>query len=397
MIEFPRSLTIEACEGVIRTVSESTQDDELQLPVDTSRAAFGGLAAAIQAINTWGRSSQRRRLLLRHSVSNNEIDEAIRRPHKFAAAMYAKSIAVDGEPATDVRMRLLSAAQEAVSIQASSKFGQRLGPLCWFVFVDHSTKGFDRNFYINDPNRRSTVRNPDQLNSVICSMVEKSTSVAGGGKSLEKTDLDHLGRMFNELFVNSHEHGTRSKLRADWLRPGVRLIYTNGINLTEKGAEGSLRNIPALAEYLSAESPDANDETKRRFVEISIVDSGLGYCGRWNADHGEPSFPPNSSIGDEYAIFRKCFSFRQTSSASDHKGHGLPVVMDRLTKLRGFVRIRSGRLALFRNFISDPYTPNDECQFNDWTSLRPASESQTIMPPVSGVAITILIPLEAKQ
>lgn len=397
MVNFPKSLTIAACEELIKKINNEGDEDALLLPVDTAKYAFGGLASAIQASITWGRNSNSRKLILRKGLKPDEdsIEEVIKRPHKFTAAMFAKSILADNAMVSDLRTQVNLAAKIAIEHQAINIYGQHHGRLCWFAFVDHSSKGFDRNFYIVGPESKPELRQPAQIQAIICSMVDKSMLVAGGGKHIDKEDQDHLGRIFYELFLNTHEHGSCGNSRSKWLKPGIRVIYTNGINLKDEGVEGMLRSEPALTNYLSAQDP--NIEKINRFIEISIVDSGLGYCGRWLADYGGINKTADITIYDEYEIFKKCFTFRQTSSLKDYKGHGLPVVMDRLTKLKGFIRIRSGRLALFRDFISIPYKSQDECEFSDWTTMNAANQSLTEMPKTDGVAITLLIPLEPKK
>jgi hypothetical protein len=203
--------------------------------------------------------------------------------------------------------------------------------------------------------------------------------------------MDHLGLIFYELFLNTHEHGTRERSRSEWLKPAIRLIYTNGINLTNEGVQGTLQGEPVLSKYLATQ-----DNDKKRFIEISIIDSGLGYAERWRADCPDSDIK-DLTLNNEYEIFKKCFSFRQTSTLKDNKGHGLPIVMDRLTRLKGFIRIRSGRLALYRDFISNPYESQDKCEFSDWNTRKTAKDDLTEMSMVSGVSITLLIPLEPKK
>lgn len=75
----------------------------------------------------------------------------------------------------------------------------------------------------------------------------------------------------------------------------------------------------------------------------------------------------------------------------------MPAVMDNLTKLNGFIRIRSGRLALYCDFIQQPFKDDDACHFNNWTRQVSAEDSLVTLSKVSGVAISIMVPLEAKQ
>lgn len=396
LVNFPRSINIDGCEKFLSKLADNDRTDCLDLPIGTSgyASSFGGLASAIQGVNTWARKSDGRVLLLKPGNAKNRIEEVIQRPHKFVAAMMAKSI-VMGQ-GDELRSQVNAAAKLAIEGQLRRSFGQQRGGLCWFAFVDHSSKGFDRNFYIERSGANPEPRQPEQFKAVISAMVDKAMSVPGGARSIEPESLEYLGRIFYELFLNTHEHGSRSTTRSEWLKPGVRIIYAQGINLNEAGVRNAANQQPVLAEYLVNVSSNNPAEHQRRFVEIGIVDSGLGYCGRWLADHPAAEANEAPTTEEEYEIFKKCFRFRQTSTSKDSKGNGLPVVMDRLTKLKGFMRVRSGRLALYRDFLSSPYGLNDACVFSDWASAQSAEQVLTPMAQASGVAISLLIPLEAK-
>jgi hypothetical protein len=152
-----------------------------------------------------------------------------------------------------------------------------------------------------------------------------------------------------------------------------------------------------LTDYVESIRESELPNKASRFIEISIVDSGLGFMRRWLTDHGQNNDIADLPLTDEYDVFKQCFTFRRSSSEKTAKGHGLPVVMDRLTKLKGFMRVRSGRLSLYRNFCSNPYSASDSCDFSDWTTAKPASDKLTANTSLEGVAVTLLIPLEAKQ
>ena len=409
MITFPKSININACEKTLAMLHKTKADEELKLPVDTSQYAFGGLAAAIQVINTWGRKSKNRILIIRkinpigeeytkedctkiakeatYSAWEGQISELIKRPHKLTAIMFARKIAFDHLPEIDIRNTINLEAKIAVEEQAKSLHGQQHGGLCWFAFVDHSTKGFDKNFY-----RETEPRQPAHIREIIRAMVDRS-SATQSTKKIDGEILDYLGRIFYELFLNTHEHGSRGQKRSEWIKPGIRLIYTNAINLTDTGKENALKDEPVLKNYLAS---TAINSKNHRFIEISIIDSGLGYCKRWQADHPAFDFDEKLPLNKEYEILKTCFLFRRSSTSIDTKGHGLPVVLDRLTKLKGFIRIRSGRLALFRNFIVSPFTDSESesCEFTDWVTQKNAHNYLTEMPEVIGTAITFLIPLE---
>ena len=73
--------------------------------------------------------------------------------------------------------------------------------------------------------------------------------------------------------------------------------------------------------------------------------------------------------------------------------------MDRLTKMRGFLKIRSGRLSLYRDFIETPYKSSEQetYDFCDWDNQEIATKKLAKLPKLAGTSITLLIPLEAKD
>jgi len=392
VFKFPTELTIDECERFVDGLKLSSNLETLHLPVEASKSLFGGMAAAIQAVNTWARLSESREIALGGNAEGVEkyVDDVLVKPHKFCAAMYARRISVIGSP-VDIRSHINEAAKLAVERQGSSQHGQQRGALCWFVFVAPRPPGFDKNFYIQPPGEKPQPRKMAQIENIVRSMVEKSVSVLGATQSLSDDDTFSLSRIFFELFMNTHEHGSRGPSKSNWIKPGQRVLYSNGINLTDRAVENR-EDERGLSEYLQSQL--SAGEQRNRYVEISIIDSGLGYFARWCAD--SEMDVSDKSLEYEYSIVKKCFGARQTSSDSTTKGLGLPVVMDRLTRLKGFIRIRSGRLSLYRDFISQPFKSDDLCDFSDWMSGRPANEHLTELSPMAGVSVTFLIPLEAK-
>lgn len=394
-LDFPTNLSIESCEEFLTQLSNAGSVEDILIPEGTRNIAFGSYAAAIQAINTWARNSSTRNVYIKDTGAevSVRIDELVSKPHKFCLSMLARNIFVEGSDQS-LRPLVNSAARCAIEQQGRSKIGQQRGGLCWFALVDHSTKGFDRNFYLHSHDKKPEVRGQLQFRSLISAMVGKSTSIMGGAEPLRDEESDYLGRAFYELFLNAHEHGSRGIEKDSWLKPGMRFIYTNGVNLPSSSVEARGATSGAMSNYFSAihELP----LERQRFIEISIVDSGLGYQGRWRADQPEVEAESDlSSLDAEYEIFKRCFTFRQTSSGKSSKGLGLPVVMERLTRLKAFMRVRSGRLSLFRDFVSNPFKSGEFCEFVDWETQEDGARTE--MAPVSGVAVTFLIPLEMSE
>lgn len=395
MISLPASLDLDKLDNFIKVLEESDSVKALQIPVGNSKFAFGGIASAIQSVNTWANNNNERKVVIKPSVKSKHdaLEDIIEQPHKFTALMMAREIELPSEVEPNIRNEVNRLAKKAIENQPQLIYGQNRGRLCWYSFVDHSTKGFDRNFYNTPPEHHPYPKNINQITSIIKSMVEQSSKVAGGGVLPSEDSIASLGRMFYELFINSHEHGSRDVDRNIWIRPANRIIYTYGINLSD----GAINNVAEQDEnfrnYIDILSTTQN--STRRFVEISIVDSGLGYCGRWLADHPDEGRIEDMSIGQQYQIIKKCFQFRSSSTKNEIKGNGLPAVMVNLTNLNGFMKVRTNKLSLFRDFANQPFTSNEKDSFDfcDWETKECCSNRVTEQLDVRGVAITVLIPL----
>ncbi|KZN67511.1 hypothetical protein [Pseudoalteromonas luteoviolacea] len=401
MISLPATLDIDKVEDFQNKLTESTESDELQLPVGNSNFAFGGFATAIQAVNTWASLNKERKVVIKPSANSKEvvIEKVIEQPHKFTALMMAKKVDLPSEDEPNIRGEANRSAKSAIEAQSRELFGQNRGRLCWYSFVDHSTLGFDRNFYDLSPDFHPSPKNIEQITSVIESMVRQSSKVAGGGVLPDTDRINSLGRMFFELFINTHEHGSRDIERKLWLKPATRVIYTYGINLTDDAINIALQNDENLKRY--TQKLASTKSSTRRFVELSIVDSGLGYVGRWLADHtGECSINDinDINVNEQYNILKKCFQFRSSSTSNEIKGNGLPAVMANLTKLNGFMKVRSNKLSVYRDFVNQPFSSNeaDSFEFNDWRSSESCSQNITEHNEVRGVSVTVLIPLYDK-
>ncbi|MNG33296.1 hypothetical protein D3C84_1195170 [compost metagenome] len=80
----------------------------------------------------------------------------------------------------------------------------------------------------------------------------------------------------------------------------------------------------------------------------------------------------------------KCLQPRQTCKAEDAAGIGLPAVLTELSKVGGLIRIRTGRMCIYNQFLEDDMH-RDLLDFRDWDDTELAQ--------VSGAVVTIMIPL----
>jgi hypothetical protein len=396
MIHFPSALSVQAVEAFLAKLN-GLDSSIVQLPVETRSYQFAGLASATQALMTWAKQSDNSELSLRlitsssnRDLSADRVNEVINRPHELAAAMLTNTIASTGfREGFHAQREIYNRAKNAIENQHRSPHGQQRGGLCWFAFVDHSSLAFDPHYYLVDETHEPQVRQLSQLRGVIAAMIIKSMAVVGGSEALPSNTLDAIGRLFYELFINTHEHG-RLNEQGNQAKKSFRLMMTNGINLQQAALDSFVEKFPALANFVQ------NNKQQNRFVEISIVDSGLGLVDRWCAARENRS-TATLSLADEYEVFEKCFRFRQTSTMAIHRGNGLPAVLGKLTELGAFLRVRTGRLSLYWDLAAQPFHDENHLSFNDSQTGDLAVKELSENAKVAGVAVTLLIPLQSKR
>jgi len=150
-----------------------------------------------------------------------------------------------------------------------------------------------------------------------------------------------------------------------------------------------LENNPRLAEHFQHAGSDGRIKT----IELNIFDSGVGLAARWLKQKPTDSL----SLDDEHKACIECLTYRHTTASSPGRGIGLFCVLSAVAELRGLLRIRTGRLALYRDFanytqdsIIDPTRP----MLNDWTT---GDQTLTAMSRVEGTLFTMLIPIQQPQ
>jgi hypothetical protein len=236
---------------------------------------------------------------------------------------------------------------------------------------------------------------------------------AADATPLKSGDLDRVIEVIYELFANTEEWG-RSDISLAPLSNTVRGVLGQIIPIKlsiDRANDGSTATNAPLARYIR--SVYENESLKAmHLLQVSVFDSGIGLAQRHLSKKIDGNFP----IKAEYEAVRDCLRKRSTTSQDVTRGMGLFEVMRLLTRLDGFLRLRCGRLALFRDFIEDQFlytdnwTPQTESFSKgfeylwDWDvdpvkeKLASASSlTLNVRPPVNGTLITFWLPLKNTQ
>ena len=379
------------------------------MPVRPKKWWFGGEAALIQLLITWGKSRPETTLVTHIGETEdpaNQLEHLVGRASGLVAVWMARDVTDRaGGRALKVRANRASDAEiDRMWFGRRQKESQQ--PLLWgdtdAVESPDVTSVGDRVFLASidhHPRWRippcyfptGAVRHRDDFVALADSMAKKATS-GHGGSPVTSDVRGPLGAILHELFKNTHEWARTDENGVPLLR-SVRGLLAQGHSWAEQEALEVADESPALATYLSA--PGVRRPEKRwRFLELSLFDSGPGLARRWLAEFPKGAAVPGSPTPqEEYRACMECFVRWNSSTRAGHKGLGLHEVMQILSRLGAFFRVRSGRLSLFRDFVALPHTgPASEgaCSLLDWTSR---SDLLTPLARAEGVLYTMLIPV----
>jgi hypothetical protein len=211
-----------------------------------------------------------------------------------------------------------------------------------------------------------------------------------------------IGWILEELFKNTHDWA-RTGFGADAKNPlksNMRGIFAEIHHGTREHFQNTSRGSKPLENYFNhPQFFDSSDENaKFSFLELSILDSGPGYSQKWSKIKITDEKPIDLEFNDIIDCLAK-HNTSDTSSISRLRGLGLHEVAF-LCGGRGFLKIRTGRLSVYRDFVLDPYSVNNEdvktmkSYIKDWATCN---STLTRFHFAEGSLLTIFYPLEKEQ
>ncbi|MEO8528239.1 MAG: hypothetical protein ABI435_04110 [Pseudolysinimonas sp.] len=215
--------------------------------------------------------------------------------------------------------------------------------------------------------------------------------------------LDGLKDILFELFENAFIHGSQTIIDGQpvlverSLRFLRALCYSSNSELFDLELESPLRTY--VQHSLRADQPRS---TQLRLLEITIFDSGPGVAFK-HLDEIEKG--STATFAEEVeAVAHALIKYNGTRSTLYFRsGQGLPRALAAISALRGFVRLRTGRVALYRDFAAKPLETGElgsDALFElkpelhvleDWRGDGAPREYTR----AAGTAYTIVVPIEA--
>ncbi|RYH63464.1 MAG: hypothetical protein EON54_08245 [Alcaligenaceae bacterium] len=190
-----------------------------------------------------------------------------------------------------------------------------------------------------------------------------------------------LATLTHELFENTQEHATSDVQQIPYRRH-IEAVFVSWLTLSDSTTRQDFSSNSLLRDYWASVS-DAQSTTREAAAGLcfSFLDSGPGMAARFlSKDYFQ------MSSEEERAALLNCLNVHQTTKNNPAAGLGLSEVLTELKALNGLLRIRSGRLSIFKCF--PPGNPKGlaEEEFLDWFEDRKIHER------VAGTLITVFIP-----
>jgi hypothetical protein len=334
-------------------------------------------AAYLQALLTWARLSPEASLHLvggsdQHSV--DVLEEACGYSVGIAALAMAGSLKVSGD--TVFRQIALLGAKSRIEAAYQGDYGA----IARGRTVDLlSVSGAERQYLKPLFNSSSPEKVKDKFDL-------KATVRGLGMRTASATDLDEstisaLATLTHELFENTQEHAISDE-RGKIYRRHVELLNAGWIASSDEDAKGDFYGNETLRRYWDAISAGQADRAKVSGFCFNFLDSGPGMAARLR---GESVF--RMTQDEEASALRQCLRMHVTSKSTHATGLGLKAVLDEVARASGFIRIRSGRQAIFKCFFPGSGFADSEIEFENW--FGPDRELMR----VAGTLISVFLPI----
>lgn len=195
--------------------------------------------------------------------------------------------------------------------------------------------------------------------------------------------------IIHELVKNTIQWG-RTDANNVGINPSIRGVLIKFSKLKRSSFIDQYSKQPALKSYFSHQTLRENTNKELYFLEISVFDSGLGFVDKFKSQNSSAS-----SLTD-IQIVRSCLIKNMTIAKGiykEEKGLGLDRILNLLDQ-KGFLKIKTGTIHVYRNLISHPYKKvNNErdMELFDWLTNSKDQISTNLK--AEGSVITILYPL----
>ncbi len=386
-LKLTRKINISRVESLLEQVHALPSQD-LEIYDNLQGASIGGEAALLQLLFCWASLNPNGQLNLKFSSQDedfaHQLDKLSHRAFGFVGLLMAHDVLSSdgiscreaGYQACNARVSEILSSTDIEESLEKAVYGHRTFLPC----VDHSSKSKITPFYYSNGKFRDRI----DFRTLTEQLLERrSDSFAKSNKEI----LEGLGSVIFELMHNTHDWA-RTDLENCPLKKSIRGVLFTRFTFPVSGISNAAGDNLAITQYmqsLAARSQDSN----LRFVEISVFDCGPGLAARWLSR----PISKDVTLSEEYEACLACLGKHTSTSDESYRGLGLYDVMQTLNQLSAYIRIRSGRVAMERDFISLPTSDSEKAEGPKLPLALEHVERIKGLAMASGTLITILFPI----
>lgn len=366
-----RSESLSKIEELIRELHTS-KEYKIRLPSKlNTRGALGIEVAIIQLIGTWLDKSDKKIFHSHQGKSPEEFCDLCTSIYGLAILSMADEI-WDKQKTPLPRKDVLNNAKDTIENIRTMNFGATFKSR-YFGIPCIKKPTYDREFLMPVYNGSKVIES-----GVFFKMLNKILENKISGESRFNTldefiGVEDLSDLLWELFNNSHDHG-RMDAVGNELPHNFRSIIIQQQDVTQDYFKSWLGKQPTQAQqkfYSKLKWPTINQP----ILDISVIDFGTGFVDMAKEKAG---------LEDDMDVLIKCLESGWSRLRKKNRGVGLTKVLTKVSKHRGWLRIRTGNY-----LVEKAYTSEDEFTITkgDVTKMDCC---------VVGASIHISIPLNKK-
>lgn len=364
---------------------------DLYIPANIVGKQLGIYSEIIQLIITWSRLSTGK-LYINYNSTTKELDDKIdvmfNRYWNFVAGCMGYKNGIYLLDQTEISSKVANVIKERTSFFKINENWKK-GTNSFISSVQHSANPYPSAFYFSNGKLKPKKEIIELSKNILISISQNYSS------SISTFVLEYydkiIGEIIFELIENTH-YWSQSDYSGTDFPTGLRGLLFSAHHGNKETLLSNCKDDKPLFDYIS--NLITNSESNNVIVEISVFDSGSGLASKWSKKD------INDFISREqiYENVIDCLIKNNTSdkSSSYERGFGLHNVMKLLGDRKGYLKLRTNGLKLFRDFDKNPFdgyieNNRENYKLDDWHSVQ----KKTIPTyNTSGTMFSIFLPIQ---
>lgn len=371
--------TIQSVERHHASLQANTHDIPVWLPTDIPER-IGVDVSLLQLLVTWSQRQATPSLRIRGALQR-DADTTLSRVCDSVVGLSAVTLSknISSWDGHDIRSQAHAKASHQIDEMVEEHVKFQRGPSFAVLCFDGTSKPFPRNLYYAN----GEVLSRRDLKALFTKRLKLAEGNNARRDRIEEV-ATRLGTILFETFRNTHQWA-RTTVDGVPIRRSVRGLLIRRYRQTPSspgpGLEARHEQDAPMAKFIASHIDQAESGG---VLELSVFDGGPGLVRRSRTVNDLHSL----SLDAERAACLACFDKHNTSADMPHRGIGLYASLRELDRLGGFLRLRTGRMSLYRDFHSEHFQEGVPTSLSDWPNQDGQPNAD-----VAGTVLTFILPI----